>query len=102
MRPAHEKAVEEAKTAARQLDVPLTVLDARADFEAHVAAPFCASYCAGRTPNPYLLCVDNLAVNNFPNSGLNFIHFLHPQHSIIGFQSFGHIFLLGNLLRQHE
>ena len=53
-------------------------------------------------PNPYLLCVDNLAVNNFPNSGLNFIHFLHPQHSIIGFQSFDHIFLLGNLPRQHE
>ena len=58
--PAHEKAVEEAKTAARQLDVPLTVLDARADFEAHVAAPFCASYCAGRTPNPCLLCNPNV------------------------------------------
>ena len=29
-------------------------------------------------PNPHLLCEDNLAVNDFPNSGLNFIHFLHP------------------------
>ena len=34
-----------------------------------------------------LLCVDNLAVNDFSNSGLNFIHFLYPQHSIICFQT---------------
>ena len=58
--PAHEKAVAEAQTAARQLDVPLTVLDAQADFTKYVVEPFCASYCAGRTPNPCLLCNPNV------------------------------------------
>ncbi len=58
--PAHEKAVAEAETAARQLQVPLTVLDAQADFEHYVVKPFCASYCAGRTPNPCLLCNPNV------------------------------------------
>lgn len=58
--PAHEKAVAEAETAARQLDVPLTVLDAQADFGQYVVRPFCESYCAGRTPNPCLLCNPNV------------------------------------------
>ncbi|MDD4851531.1 MAG: tRNA 2-thiouridine(34) synthase MnmA [Gemmiger sp.] len=54
--PAHDKAVAEAKTAAAQLGVPLTVIDAGADFERYVVGPFCQSYCAGRTPNPCILC----------------------------------------------
>ena len=58
--PAHEKAVAEAQTAARQLHVPLTVLDAQADFEQYVIRPFCESYCTGRTPNPCLLCNPNV------------------------------------------
>lgn len=54
--PAHDKAVEEAKKAAAALGVPLTVIDAGAAFEKEVVQPFCAAYCAGRTPNPCVLC----------------------------------------------
>ncbi len=54
--PAHEKAVQEAKAAAQQLGVPCVVLDAQDMFEQRVVAPFCESYCAGKTPNPCILC----------------------------------------------
>lgn len=54
--PAHEKAVAAAQEAARQLDVPLTVRDCGPEFEREVIAPFCAEYCAGRTPNPCVIC----------------------------------------------
>lgn len=53
---AHDKAVAEAQTAARQLGVPLTVEDCGALFERSVIEPFCREYCAGRTPNPCLIC----------------------------------------------
>ena len=53
---AHDKAVAEAQTAARQLGVPLTVEDCSALFERSVIEPFCREYCAGRTPNPCLIC----------------------------------------------
>ena len=54
--PAHDGAVAEAKAAAKALGVPVHVIDAGADFEREVVAPFCADYCAGRTPNPCILC----------------------------------------------
>lgn len=53
---AHDKAVADAQTAARQLGVPLTVEDCSALFEHSVIDPFCREYCAGRTPNPCLIC----------------------------------------------
>lgn len=42
--------------ACARLDVPLHLLDLRAEFEALVAAPFAAEYLAGRTPNPCARC----------------------------------------------
>ncbi len=53
---AHQPAVEKARRAAQALGVPMTVLDAADAFEKEVVAPFCAAYCAGRTPNPCVLC----------------------------------------------
>lgn len=53
---AHEKAVSDAKVAARQLGIPLTVEDCGALFARSVIEPFCREYCAGRTPNPCLIC----------------------------------------------
>jgi len=44
-----------AETCAR-LEVPLHLLDLRAEFERLVAAPFAAEYLAGRTPNPCARC----------------------------------------------
>ena len=38
------------------LDVPLHVLDLRAEFAARVVEPFTAEYLAGRTPNPCARC----------------------------------------------
>ena len=53
---AHAAAVEAAQKAAKQLDIECVVLDAEALFEQEVVAPFCADYCAGRTPNPCVRC----------------------------------------------
>ena len=54
--PAHNGAVEAAQRAARQLGIECIVLDAQELFEQEVVAPFCADYCAGRTPNPCVRC----------------------------------------------
>lgn len=54
--PAHDAAVAAAQAVARQMGVPLTVEDRTQAFEREVIDPFCAQYCAGRTPNPCVLC----------------------------------------------
>lgn len=54
--PAHEGAVSAAREAAKTLQIPLHVIDAQEAFEKNVVLPFCESYCAGRTPNPCILC----------------------------------------------
>lgn len=45
-----------AETAARQLDIPLHIIDARDAFEAHVKSYFASSYAKGETPNPCVEC----------------------------------------------
>ena len=60
----------------------------------------CGMPKTGLPPNPILLSVDYLIVNDFPDSGLDFIHFLHPQHRIVCFQLLGNIFLRCDLLLQ--
>lgn len=54
--PAHDGAVAEAQKAAGALGIPLVVIEAGEAFEREVVQPFCAAYCAGRTPNPCVLC----------------------------------------------
>lgn len=54
--PAHDKAVEAARTVAQQLEVPLIVEDCTELFEQAVIAPFCTQYCSGITPSPCVLC----------------------------------------------
>ena len=54
--PAHDAAVRAAQTVARQLGVPLIEEDCTEEFEQQVVEPFCAQYCAGRTPSPCVLC----------------------------------------------
>ena len=54
--PAHDAAVKAAEAIAQQMNVPLTVEDCTEQFEHEVIEPFCAQYCAGRTPNPCVLC----------------------------------------------
>lgn len=54
--PAHDAAVSAARDAAETLGVPVHVIDASEAFDREVVTPFCESYCAGRTPNPCILC----------------------------------------------
>lgn len=54
--PAHEAAVAAAKESADTLQIPLHVIDAQQSFESNVILPFCQNYCAGRTPNPCIIC----------------------------------------------
>lgn len=53
---AHAGAVEAAQRAAQQMGIECLVLDAQELFEREVVTPFCADYCAGRTPNPCVRC----------------------------------------------
>ena len=53
---AHDGAVAAARETANTLQIPLHVLDAEQAFETHVITPFCENYCAGRTPNPCIIC----------------------------------------------
>lgn len=54
--PAHDEAVAAAQEAAAALGIPLHIMEAGDLFEQQVIAPFCESYCSGRTPNPCILC----------------------------------------------
>lgn len=54
--PAHAPAVEAARVAAKELDIPLTVAGCEALFEQEVILPFCQAYNSGRTPNPCVVC----------------------------------------------
>lgn len=54
--PAHEKAVEQAIVAAKQLNVALAVSNCEEMFEQEVIEPFCEAYCAGVTPSPCVMC----------------------------------------------
>ncbi|MEW6270327.1 MAG: tRNA 2-thiouridine(34) synthase MnmA [Thermodesulfobacteriota bacterium] len=47
---------DDARRAARLLDVPHYVVDLRDVFQASVVEPFTATYLRGRTPNPCTLC----------------------------------------------
>ena len=53
---ASSSCVAAAKKACDTLGMPLEVVDARAEFERGVVAPFCDAYCAARTPNPCVVC----------------------------------------------
>ena len=56
MSPVHEQTVEDAKTAASQLGIPLFVKDMTEEFDREVVSYFAAEYRKGRTPNPCVVC----------------------------------------------
>ena len=51
-----ENARRDAVETAAFLELPLEILDVRAELEEKVCAPFCQSYLRGETPNPCILC----------------------------------------------
>ncbi|RKZ20771.1 tRNA 2-thiouridine(34) synthase MnmA [bacterium] len=54
--PFHEKGVEWAERAAKELNLPLRILDLKDLFEERVIKPFIEFYTRGLTPNPCALC----------------------------------------------
>ena len=48
--------MEDARRVAACLDIPFYVLDYRGIFEREVISPFCRAYARGETPNPCILC----------------------------------------------
>lgn len=48
--------LEDARAAARRLEIPFYVANVEARFEEKVVAPFVEDYVAGRTPNPCVAC----------------------------------------------
>jgi tRNA-specific 2-thiouridylase len=49
-------AIQDARGVAERLGIPFYVLNAEEAFEREVVRPFIATYAAGRTPNPCLIC----------------------------------------------
>lgn len=56
MSPAHEGTVEDAKRAAKELEIPLIIKDMGEQFQKEVVSYFVSEYQQGRTPNPCIVC----------------------------------------------
>jgi tRNA-uridine 2-sulfurtransferase len=54
------QAVTDARAVCHQLDIPYYLVDESADFQKHVIQYFADEYKAGRTPNPCVMCNQNL------------------------------------------
>ena len=54
------QAVTDARAVCHQLDIPYYLIDESAEFQKHVIRYFADEYKAGRTPNPCVLCNQNL------------------------------------------
>jgi tRNA-specific 2-thiouridylase len=54
------QAVTDARAVCHQLGIPYYLIDESAEFQKHVISYFAAEYQAGRTPNPCVLCNQNL------------------------------------------
>ncbi len=55
----------DARAAAAKLDIPFKVFDFQAEYRAHVVDVMVAEYAAGRTPNPDVLCNQEIKFNLF-------------------------------------
>jgi len=54
------QAVTDARAVCHKLDIPYYLVDEAADFQKHVIQYFADEYKAGRTPNPCVMCNQNL------------------------------------------
>lgn len=54
------KASDDVKNICKILDIPLKIIDARADFKKTVIKYFLDEYSAGRTPNPCVFCNEKM------------------------------------------
>ncbi len=56
MSPLHDDTISAAKSAAKSLNIPLTVLDLQEIFDEKIITYFINEYVNGRTPNPCIMC----------------------------------------------
>jgi tRNA-uridine 2-sulfurtransferase len=88
------QAVTDARAVCHKLDIPYYLIDEAAEFQKHVIQYFADEYKAGRTPNPCVMCNQNLKfgrlIDRADQLGAEFIatgHFarierpLTPSHS---------------------
>ena len=54
------QAVTDARAVCHKLDIPYYLIDEAAEFQKHVISYFADEYKAGRTPNPCVMCNQNL------------------------------------------
>jgi tRNA-specific 2-thiouridylase len=54
--PGENEDVEDARSVAQSLGIPLHILDLRAEYRSEVLDYFCHEYSSGRTPNPCIRC----------------------------------------------
>src|SRR6266404_853936 len=60
----------DARAAAARLDIPFKVLDFQAEYKQHVVDAMVAEYQAGRTPNPDVLCNQEIKFKLFLRTAL--------------------------------
>jgi len=56
--------IEDARRVAAQLGIPFYAVNYEANFTKHIVDYFCAEYSLGRTPNPCILCNQELKFGN--------------------------------------
>ena len=85
------QAVTDARAVCHKLDVPYYLVDESADFQKHVIQYFADEYKAGRTPNPCVMCNQNLKfgrlIDRADQLGADFIatgHFARVEKSADG------------------
>ena len=82
------QAVTDARSVCHKLDIPYYLIDEAADFQKHVIQYFADEYKAGRTPNPCVMCNQNLKfgrlIDRADQLGADFIatgHFARVEKS---------------------
>jgi tRNA-specific 2-thiouridylase len=82
------QAVTDARAVCHTLDIPYYLIDEAAEFQKHVIQYFADEYKAGRTPNPCVMCNQNLKfgrlIDRADQLGAEFIatgHFARIEHT---------------------
>jgi tRNA-specific 2-thiouridylase len=85
------QAVTDARSVCHKLDIPYYLIDEAAEFQKHVIQYFADEYKAGRTPNPCVMCNQNLKfgrlIDRANQLGADFIatgHFARVEKSADG------------------
>jgi tRNA-specific 2-thiouridylase len=84
------QAVTDARAVCHKLDIPYYLIDEAAEFQKHVIQYFADEYKAGRTPNPCVMCNQNLKfgrlISRADQLGADYIatgHFARVERALI-------------------